>query len=240
MCRSWGEGVTHPGNAPVVPAVGGYPGGRRKETVMTAWWGLLGLVGLVGCVGLLRGRRASDDPLGRYPEAREPARPNADAAHTPLMTPAVTPEMLAARGREDGRAPDSGSVAGEIPAPREVAEPRVPAAAMPGAGGSPSQPKAPAAPRPSPPERPEGAAKPELPPSRESAGSAPARPNAKRSASPREAAAAPQTSAPARPDAEPEQPSQPAPTPPDSADKKSPASLLHGLVGKARRLLQRR
>lgn len=230
---------------------------------MTAWWGLLGLVGLVGCVGLLRGRHVSGDPLGRYPEAREPARPNADAAHTPLMTPAVTPEMLAARGREVGGAPDSGRVAGEIPAPREVVEPRVPAAAMPGAGGSPSQPEAPAAartsgsgrpggerassrrevpaaPRPSAPERPEGAAKPERSSSRESAGSAPAHPDAERSPSPREASAASRTSAPARPDAEPEQPSQPALEPPTSGGEKSPATLLRGLVGKARRLLQRR
>jgi hypothetical protein len=94
---------------------------------MTVWWGLAGLLGLLGCCGLLRGHRASgavdDDPLARYPAAREPATPNADAAHTPLMTPAITPEMLAGR-------PGSGRMSGEIPAPRPEEEPaaaRVPA-----------------------------------------------------------------------------------------------------------------
>ncbi|UOX92632.1 hypothetical protein MUY14_19145 [Amycolatopsis sp. FBCC-B4732] len=69
---------------------------------MTVWWGLLGLLGLLGCCGLLRGHRAREaDPLARYPVAREPARPNADAAHTPLMTPVVTPEMLAPTPRNE-------------------------------------------------------------------------------------------------------------------------------------------
>ena len=67
---------------------------------MTAWWGLAGLAGLLGLFGLarIRGRRTrapAEDPLARYPAAREPAVPNADAAHTPLMTPAITPGMLA-------------------------------------------------------------------------------------------------------------------------------------------------
>ncbi|MDT8912990.1 hypothetical protein [Amycolatopsis sp. PS_44_ISF1] len=65
---------------------------------MTAWWGLAGLLGLIGVLGLSRLRRPEarvlGDPLARYPEAREPARPNADAAHTPLMLPRITPEML--------------------------------------------------------------------------------------------------------------------------------------------------
>jgi hypothetical protein len=105
---------------------------------MTVWWGLVGLLGLLGCCGLLRSHRADgtaieEDPLARYPVAREPATPNADAAHTPLMTPAITPEMLAARPGPVGQAgsrpdsavaqpeavvPESGSIAGEIPAPR--------------------------------------------------------------------------------------------------------------------------
>ncbi|MGW5720092.1 hypothetical protein ACWEVP_28260 [Amycolatopsis sp. NPDC003865] len=63
---------------------------------MTVFWGLAGLLGLLGCVGLLRSRAVPTeaDPLARYPQAREPARPNADAAHTPLMTPVVTPDLL--------------------------------------------------------------------------------------------------------------------------------------------------
>jgi hypothetical protein len=97
---------------------------------MTVWWGLAGLLGLLGCCGLLRSHRADEaavpereDPLARYPVAREPATPNADAAHTPLMTPAITPEMLAGHGgpagpRQDAVVPESGSIAGEIPAPR--------------------------------------------------------------------------------------------------------------------------
>jgi hypothetical protein len=68
---------------------------------MMAWWGLAGLLGLLGVFGLVlvrrrRRERTSDgDPLARYPAAREPVIPNADAAHTPLMTPAITPQMLA-------------------------------------------------------------------------------------------------------------------------------------------------
>ena len=92
---------------------------------MTVWWGLAGLLGLLGCCGLLRSHRAGpavveDDPLARYPAAREPATPNADAAHTPLMTPAITPEMLTRQGlpRQDEAVPESGSMAGEIPVPR--------------------------------------------------------------------------------------------------------------------------
>ena len=94
---------------------------------MTVWWGLAGLLGLLGCCGLLRSHRAAeDDPLARYPVAREPATPNADAAHTPLMTPAITPEMLArpevpTPPRREAAVPESGSIAGEIPAPRPVA-----------------------------------------------------------------------------------------------------------------------
>ncbi|WP_033262976.1 hypothetical protein [Amycolatopsis vancoresmycina] len=97
---------------------------------MTVWWGLAGLLGLLGCCGLVRGHRANgaidDDPLARYPAAREPATPNADAAHTPLMTPAITPDMLAARQhaepRREGAVPGAGRMAGEIPAPRPVEE----------------------------------------------------------------------------------------------------------------------
>ncbi|MGW4065675.1 hypothetical protein ACWEGE_45825 [Amycolatopsis sp. NPDC004747] len=92
---------------------------------MTVWWGLAGLVGLLGLCALLRSHRADgtavdDDPLARYPAAREPAAPNADAAHTPLMTPAITPEMLArpALPRREEAVPESGRMAGEIPAPR--------------------------------------------------------------------------------------------------------------------------
>jgi hypothetical protein len=100
---------------------------------MTVWWGLAGLLGLLGCCGLLRSHRADgtadDDPLARYPAAREPATPNADTAHTPLMTPAVTPEMLArpappAPPRRVSAVPESGTIAGEIPGPRPgTAEP---------------------------------------------------------------------------------------------------------------------
>ncbi len=101
---------------------------------MTVWWGLAGLLGLLGLCGLLRSHRADgtvveDDPLARYPVAREPATPNADAAHTPLMTPAITPEMLArpALPRAEAAVPESGSIAGEIPAPRPVGDrPMVP------------------------------------------------------------------------------------------------------------------
>ncbi|WP_103351350.1 hypothetical protein [Amycolatopsis sp. CA-128772] len=99
---------------------------------MTVWWGLAGLLGLLGCCGLLRSHRANgaidDDPLARYPVAREPATPNADAAHTPLMTPAITPEMLAGgvgEPRPDGAVPESGTIAGEIPAPRPEEMPAV-------------------------------------------------------------------------------------------------------------------
>ncbi|MGV9366138.1 hypothetical protein [Amycolatopsis sp. NPDC003731] len=110
---------------------------------MTVWWGLAGLLGLLGLCGLIRSHRADGtaveaDPLERYPAAREPAMPNADAAHTPLMTPAITPEMLArpALPREEPAAPESGRIAGEIPSPRPVgdrpaAPGEVPAAGLP-------------------------------------------------------------------------------------------------------------
>ncbi|WP_439381017.1 hypothetical protein [Amycolatopsis lexingtonensis] len=92
---------------------------------MALWWGLAGLIGLLGCCGLIRAHVRAD-PLARYPSAREPARPNADAAHTPLMTPAITPAMLARRRPAAGvpavpyesSAPESGSMSGEVPAPR--------------------------------------------------------------------------------------------------------------------------
>jgi len=69
---------------------------------MTAWWGLTGLLGLLGIYGLVRirhraGVRAESpaaDAFARYPAAQGPAVPNADTAHTPLMTPVVTPEMI--------------------------------------------------------------------------------------------------------------------------------------------------
>lgn len=117
---------------------------------MTVWWGLAGLLGLLGCCGLLRSHRSAGaavegDPLARYPVAREPATPNADAAHTPLMTPAITPEMLAghpgpAGPRPDAVVPESGTIAGEIPAPRPQSggpeERPVAASAGQAAGGS--------------------------------------------------------------------------------------------------------
>ncbi|WP_206784933.1 hypothetical protein [Amycolatopsis sp. MtRt-6] len=85
------------------------------------------MLGLLGCCGLLRSHRRDgaaieSDPLARYPAAREPATPNADAAHTPLMTPAITPEMLGrpALPRPE-EVPESGRMAGEIPAPRPQA-----------------------------------------------------------------------------------------------------------------------
>uniref|UniRef100_UPI0018EB756D hypothetical protein n=1 Tax=Amycolatopsis sp. CA-126428 TaxID=2073158 RepID=UPI0018EB756D len=88
---------------------------------MTVWWGLAGLLGLLGCCGLLRSHRADgtaveEDPLARYPAAREPATPNADAAHTPLMTPAITPEMLAAHPGPVAQAGQVGSAgqAGQV------------------------------------------------------------------------------------------------------------------------------
>ncbi|MEU3628834.1 hypothetical protein [Amycolatopsis coloradensis] len=70
---------------------------------MTAWWGLAGLLGLLGGYGLVRFRQRNDarhhepaeEVFARYPLARGPALPNADAAHTPLMTPAITPAALA-------------------------------------------------------------------------------------------------------------------------------------------------
>lgn len=82
---------------------------------MTAWWGLVGLAGLPGIFGLIRAS-ARRDPLARYPSAREPAVPNADAAHTPLMTPRVTPEML----HRDGGVPggEAESAQGTVPRAR--------------------------------------------------------------------------------------------------------------------------
>ncbi|RSM56055.1 hypothetical protein DMH03_31540 [Amycolatopsis sp. WAC 01376] len=69
---------------------------------MTAWWGLTGLLGLLGAYGLVRIRHRAGaqaeapaaDVFARYPAAQGPAVPNADTAHTPLMIPAVTPEMI--------------------------------------------------------------------------------------------------------------------------------------------------
>ncbi|MFI9450534.1 hypothetical protein [Amycolatopsis sp. NPDC052450] len=69
---------------------------------MTAWWGLTGLLGLLGVYGLVRIRHRAGaeaeapaaDVFARYPAAQGPAVPNADTAHTPLMIPAVTPEMI--------------------------------------------------------------------------------------------------------------------------------------------------
>ncbi len=100
---------------------------------MTALWGWAGLLGLFGVFGLVlvrrrrRPRSGSEDPLARYPVAREPATPNADAAHTPLMTPVITPQMLtASAGRSPERTvpvvrrpaepapPEAGTIAGEI------------------------------------------------------------------------------------------------------------------------------
>ncbi|MGW4395091.1 hypothetical protein ACWEHA_07360 [Amycolatopsis nivea] len=78
---------------------------------MSAWWGLAGLAGLPGIFGLVRAS-ARRDPLARYPAAREPAVSNADAAHTPLMTPRITPDML----RHDGGPP--GGAAGTVPRAR--------------------------------------------------------------------------------------------------------------------------
>ncbi|WP_425267039.1 hypothetical protein, partial [Amycolatopsis circi] len=71
---------------------------------MTAWWGLVGLAGLPGMFALLRARASGGDPLARYPVAREPAVPNADAAHTPLMMPRVTPDMLHHDGGQEAGA----------------------------------------------------------------------------------------------------------------------------------------
>ncbi|MEV6906021.1 hypothetical protein [Amycolatopsis sp. NPDC051071] len=64
---------------------------------------MAGLLGLLGVYGLVRFHQRNDarrdepveDVFARYPLARGPALPNADAAHTPLMTPAITPAALA-------------------------------------------------------------------------------------------------------------------------------------------------
>jgi hypothetical protein len=110
---------------------------------MTALWGLAGLLGLLGIFGLVlvrrrrRERTGNGDPLARYPVAREPATPNADAAHTPLMMPAITPQMVKAsadrpsirpvpapKRPEEPAPPESGSITGEIaPGPPEPASP---------------------------------------------------------------------------------------------------------------------
>ncbi|OAP19958.1 hypothetical protein A4R44_09329 [Amycolatopsis sp. M39] len=92
---------------------------REARSAMTAWWGLVGLAGLPGIFGLLRARASTrKDPLARYPVARESAVPNVDAAHTPLMTPRVTPDML----HDDGGPQLPGrEVAGE---PARAAVPR--------------------------------------------------------------------------------------------------------------------
>ncbi|MEU4253110.1 hypothetical protein AB0F15_37515 [Amycolatopsis sp. NPDC026612] len=206
---------------------------------MTVWWGLAGLLGLLGWCGLLRSHRADgaaveDDPLARYPVAREPASPNADAAHTPLMTPAITPEMLA-QPRPD--VPESGSIAGEIPAPRpqtpgegENREVRVPAVPQ---GGAP-----PAA-------RHEGIARPQPP-----ASAVPRQP--RHALGPAETPGVPQ----ARPEPETRpvpaskpQAREPEPEPePEPAAvrhkeipvrRSLPGSILHGLAGPAKRLLRR-
>lgn len=82
---------------------------------MTAWWGLAGLAGLPGIYGLIRARAASGrDPLARYPVAREPAVPNADAAHTPLMLPQITPDML----HHDGGQPTEPTAPTPVPQAR--------------------------------------------------------------------------------------------------------------------------
>lgn len=86
---------------------------------MTAWWGLVGLAGLPGIFGLIRARMSSGrDPLERYPVAREPAVPNADAAHTPLMTPRVTPDMLHHDGGQGMPGPATKPVQGAVPQAR--------------------------------------------------------------------------------------------------------------------------
>ncbi len=212
---------------------------------MTVWWGLAGLLGLLGCCGLLRSHRADgaaveDDPLARYPVAREPASPNADAAHTPLMTPAITPEMLA-QPRPD--VPESGTIAGEIPAPRpqtvgETGNPGVRVPAVPQGGAPPAA-------------RHEGIARPQT-------SGVPQQP--RHALGPAETPRVPQTrlepetrpvSAPEPQAREPEPEPEPEPKvrepEPESAvqhkeipaRRSLPGSILHGLAGTAKRLLRR-
>jgi hypothetical protein len=178
---------------------------------MTVWWGLAGLLGLLGCCGLLRSHRAAeDDPLARYPVAREPATPNADAAHTPLMTPAITPEMLArprppVAPRQVNAVPEAGTIAGEIPVRRpEVAEASpVPVAA--------------------PESRRAGAGQTQLQPEH--------RPTAPETPPQQEKIPAPQPrAAQERPEPEPRT---------EKPARLSPGSVVRGLAGKAKRLLRR-
>ena len=210
---------------------------------MTAWWGLAGLLGLLGCCGLLRSHRADgaadDDPLARYPVAREPAMPNADTAHTPLMIPAITPEMLArptpptppifpgtaappvAASSRQAAVPQSEIIAREIPEPRPAAVEQ---------GSSDASP-APAAQRvPAPDSRKARAASAQL---------KPALRQAEPETAPRQdevPAQQPRTSAPA--------PAQPEPgtsheEPPGPQARPSHGSAVRGLIGRAKRLLGR-
>lgn len=101
---------------------------QEKRTTMTTWWGLLGLLGLLGGYGLLRLRHRTSPPAGdafaRYPAANEPAVPNADAAHTPLMNPAITPDMLDRGRRRPRRAARSDGGRGKRTPPPSTVPPR--------------------------------------------------------------------------------------------------------------------
>jgi hypothetical protein len=102
---------------PVLPA--------EAQAVVTglgqAWWGIAGLGGLLGLVGVLRLRksartrpsREAGHPFAKYPSANQPCVPNADAAHTPLMMPEITPEMVGRVPRK--QAVPSGSAAPPVP-----------------------------------------------------------------------------------------------------------------------------
>jgi hypothetical protein len=76
--------------------------GAPWQNLRPAWWGIGGLVGLLGLAGLIRlwtlnrtePFQGSGDPFAKYPSANQPCVPNADAAHTPLMLPRVTPETV--------------------------------------------------------------------------------------------------------------------------------------------------
>lgn len=76
--------------------------GTPWQNLGYAWWGIGGLLGLLGLVGLTRLRRRTGtassrdtgDPFARYPSMNQHCAPNANAAHTPLMIPRVTPEMV--------------------------------------------------------------------------------------------------------------------------------------------------
>jgi hypothetical protein len=79
----------------VGPPLSARQGSTQAWTDDLVGWGTLGLGGLLGVAGLARlgrNRRNTGDPLANYPIAREPCLPNADAAHTPLMMPVITPE----------------------------------------------------------------------------------------------------------------------------------------------------